>query len=124
MTWRPGPRKRPGFFKFHDNGAMRMTRLRPSMLLCLALLAGIVASGPVQASKRDRLHDQGSERTMADRAISLDEAVARAERRYDARAVRAEEKRNGDRIEYRIRLLGADGRVFEVRIDAETGQEN
>jgi uncharacterized membrane protein YkoI len=94
------------------------------MLLCLALLAGIVASGPVQASKRDRLHDQGSERTMADRAISLDEAVARAERRYDARAVRAEEKRNGDRIEYRIRLLGADGRVFEVRIDAETGQEN
>jgi len=60
---------------------------------------------------------------MADRAVSLDEAVAQAERRYDARAVRAEEKRDGDRIEYRIRLLGADGRVFEVRIDGQTGEE-
>ena len=93
------------------------------MFLCLALLAGIVASGPIQASERDRHRDQGGERAMEDRAISLDEAVARAERRYNARAVRAEEKRHGDRIEYRIRLLGADGRVFEVRIDAESGRE-
>ena len=60
----------------------------------------------------------------AEPAISLDEAVARAERRYKARAVRAEEKRHGDRVEYRIRLLGDDGRVFEVRIDAATGREN
>jgi uncharacterized membrane protein YkoI len=61
---------------------------------------------------------------MAERSISLDEAVAQAERRYKARAVRAEEKRHGERIEYRIRLLGDDGRVFEVRIDAATGREN
>ena len=45
-------------------------------------------------------------------------------RRYKARAVRAEEKRHGDRVEYRIRLLGDDGRVFEVRIDAATGRES
>ena len=119
----PGPRKRPGFFKFHYNGPMQMTRLRLPMLLCLALLAGIFASGPVQASKYDQHREQGGERTMADRAISLDEAVAQAERRYDARAVRAEEKRHGDQIEYRIRLLGADGRVFEIRVDAESGRE-
>jgi len=93
-------------------------------MLCLALLAGAAAPGQVQASDRGRDHDRGEARVMTDRAISLDEAVARAEHRYDARAVRAEEKRNGDRIEYRIRLLGADGRVFEVRMDAETGQEN
>jgi uncharacterized membrane protein YkoI len=102
---------------------MQMTRLRLPMFLSLALLAGIVASGPIQASERDRHRDRGGELAMADHAISLDEAVAQAERRYDARAVRAEQKRHGDRIEYRIRLLGADGRVFEVRIDAESGQE-
>jgi len=102
---------------------MQMTRLRLPMFLCLALLAGIVASGPIQASERDRHRDQGGERAMADRAISLDEAVARAERRHDARAVRAEEKRRDNRIVYRIRLLGSDGRVFEVTVDAETGQE-
>jgi uncharacterized membrane protein YkoI len=61
---------------------------------------------------------------MAERSVSLDEAVAQAERRYKARAVRAEEKRHGERIEYRIRLLGDDGRVFEVRIDAATGRES
>ncbi len=119
-----GPRKRPGFFEFHYNGVMQMIRMRLLAILCLALTAGAAAPGQVQASERDRLHDRGGERTMADRGISLDEAVARAERRYHARAVRAEEKRNGDRIEYRIRLLGADGRVFEVRIDAESGQDN
>ncbi|MGH8242787.1 MAG: PepSY domain-containing protein, partial [Steroidobacteraceae bacterium] len=69
-------------------------------------------------SDRDR-----DERALAERAISLDEAVARAERRYQARAVKAEEKRHGDRIEYRIRLLGEDGRVFEVRVDAASGRE-
>jgi uncharacterized membrane protein YkoI len=119
-----GPRKRPGLFEFHYNGVMQMTGIKLLAILCLALTAGAAVPGQVQASERDRHHNQGGERTMVDRAISLDEAVAQAERRYDARAVRAEEKRNGDRIEYRIRLLGADGRVFEVRIDAESGQEN
>ncbi len=100
------------------------TRTTLLPLLCLALMAGFAASGQALASNRDHdQRDRGGERAMADRAISLDEAVARAERRYDARVVRAEEKRHGDRIEYRIRLLGADGRVFEVRIDAESGRE-
>ncbi len=93
------------------------------MMLCLALACtGIQADA--LASDRNRGHDRGGEKALADRAISLDEAVARAERRYKARAVRAEEKRHGDRIEYRIRLLGADGRVFEVRVDAASGRED
>lgn len=101
------------------------TRTTLLPILCLALAAGFAVSGQALASNRDhdRYSDRGGERALADRAISLDEAVARAERRYNARVVRAEEKRHGDRIEYRIRLLGADGRVFEVRIDAESGQE-
>lgn len=94
-------------------------------LLCLMLAAGASAAPDAQASDRDRGRDRGrSESSYAERALSLDEAVARAERRYKARAVRAEEKRHGDRIEYRIRLLADDGRVFEVRIDAESGAEN
>ena len=101
------------------------TRTTLLPILCLALAAGLAAPAPTQASNRghDRYRERGNEQAMADRAISLDEAVARAERRHDARVVRAEEKRHGDRIEYRIRLLGADGRVFEVRIDAESGKE-
>jgi uncharacterized membrane protein YkoI len=122
-----GPRKRPGFFKFHYNGVVPVNTVTKLLaVLCLALAAGTAVSGLAQASNRehDRYHDRGGDRAMGDRAISLDEAVARAERRYDARVVRAEERRHGDRIENRIRLLGADGRVFEVRIDAESGRED
>jgi uncharacterized membrane protein YkoI len=89
----------------------------------LCFLAAGVAWLPCDAHAADRGR-RGAERVNAEAAISLDEAVARAERRYKARAVRAEEKRHGDRIEYRIRLLGDDGRVFEVRIDAATGRED
>lgn len=101
-----------------------MTRTMPFAMLILALAAGAVTSADALASDRNRGHERGESAAYADRAISLDEAVAQAERRYKARAVRAEEKRSGDRIEYRIRLLGEDGRVFEVRIDAESGRED
>jgi uncharacterized membrane protein YkoI len=99
------------------------TNRRLSLLAILVSLAtaGLAVSGPAAA---DGPRGRGGERTMAERSLSLDEAVAQAERRYKARAVRAEEKRHGERIEYRIRLLGDDGRVFEVRIDAATGREN
>ena len=89
--------------------------------LCVLLLAGAAwPAGDAHAANSGR---RGAERSLAEPALSLDEAVARAERRYKARAVRAEEQRHGDRVEYRIRLLADDGRVFEVRVDAATGRE-
>ena len=44
-----------------------------------------------------------------------------AQARYNARVVRAETTREGDRVFYRLRLLSADGRVFSVLVDAQTG---
>jgi uncharacterized membrane protein YkoI len=97
-------------------------RKLPLAALLLAAAAAVLAAPGALAAHGGR--DRGGERAMAERAISLDEAVARAERRYKARAVRAEEKRHGERVEYRIRLLADDGRVFEVRVDAATGRED
>lgn len=96
---------------------MSLIRIASAAMLCLMLAA---AGQPALAQPHGR---DGRARATAERALSLDQAVAQAERRYKARAVRAEEKRQGERIEYRIRLLGEDGRVFEVRIDAATGRE-
>ena len=110
--------------RFHYNDGMVMSSRLPLTMLCLALAAGMANTNEAWASDRHRGNDRGDERAFADRGISLDEAVAQAERRYKARAVRAEEKRKGDRIEYRIRLLGEDGRVFEVRVDAGSGRED
>ena len=102
---------------------MAMNRRLPLAALCLLLAAGAGFAPGAPASNGHRGRG-GGERIFDDRAISLDEAVAQAERRYRARAVRAEEKRHGNRVEYRIRLLAEDGRVFEVRIDAGSGREN
>lgn len=87
-------------------------------VLCAVPLAGIAGLPLARASDHG-----GADRVLADSAVTLDEAVARAERRHDARAVRAEETRRDGRIVYRIRLLGSDGRVFEVTVDADTGAE-
>lgn len=54
--------------------------------------------------------------------LTLDEAVAKVEKQFGARAVRAEESRDDGRVVYRIRLLSDDGRVFDVTVDAATGQ--
>jgi uncharacterized membrane protein YkoI len=100
---------------------MPLKRIATTAALCLLIASSALTAAAAHAEGR---HGRdGGERALAERAVSLDEAVAQAERRYKARAVRAEEKRHGDRIEYRIRLLGEDGRVFEIRIDAATGRE-
>jgi uncharacterized membrane protein YkoI len=55
--------------------------------------------------------------------ISMDQAVNMAESRYRAKAVKAETVRSGDRVVYMIRLL-SQGRVWTVRVDAQSGQMN
>jgi len=101
-----------------------MVIYRASTVLTLFLTLAAAVPAAAHARDSDRHRNRGDERVHVEPAITLDEAVAQAERRYKARAVRAEEKRHGDRIEYRIRLLADDGRVFEVRIDAASGREN
>lgn len=54
--------------------------------------------------------------------MSMDEAVRMVESRYRARAVKADPVDNGGRRVYEIRLLNAEGKVWKVRVDAETGQ--
>jgi len=53
--------------------------------------------------------------------ISLSQATAMALGRYQGRVVRAETVTMGDRVVHEIRILGNDGRVRTVRIDAQTG---
>jgi uncharacterized membrane protein YkoI len=54
--------------------------------------------------------------------LSLDEAIDRAQKRYRARVVRAEQVEQGGRVVYVLRLLSDDdGRVFTVRVDARSG---
>jgi uncharacterized membrane protein YkoI len=62
-----------------------------------------------------------SSRPLASGGISMDEAVDMAQRRYNARVVRAEASEVDGRRVYVLRLLSADGRVWVVRVDAQSG---
>jgi hypothetical protein len=53
--------------------------------------------------------------------ISLAQATAMATSRYQGRVVRAETVQRGDRVVHEIRILGDDGRVRTVRVDAQSG---
>lgn len=60
---------------------------------------------------------------LAADGVSLDAAVAAAQGRHRARVVKAEVIERDGRTVYSLRLLGADGRVWTIRIDAATGAE-
>lgn len=55
--------------------------------------------------------------------VSLDAAVAAAQERHKARVVKTEVIESEGRTVYSLRLLGGDGRVWTIRIDASTGLE-
>ena len=63
---------------------------------------------PVEAVQRD--------------GISLDQAVSRAEAQYHARVVRTEVVDEDGRKVYVLKLLSENGRVFTVRVDANSGR--
>jgi len=54
-------------------------------------------------------------------SLSLAQATQMAQSRYRGRVVRAETVQQGGRVIHEIRILGDDGRVRTVRVDAETG---
>ena len=55
--------------------------------------------------------------------ISMNDAVAMVQQRFNATAVKTDTVRDGDHVLYRIRLVSADhSRVWTVTVDAQTGQ--
>ncbi len=57
-------------------------------------------------------------------ALTMDRAVALAEQHYRARVVRAAVSDAGGHKVYVLKLLSEQGRVWTVRVDAETGAMN
>jgi len=53
--------------------------------------------------------------------MSLDEAVQMVQQRFNARVVRAETRSDNGRTVYHLRLLSSDGKVWTVRVDAQSG---
>jgi uncharacterized membrane protein YkoI len=56
------------------------------------------------------------------RYTSLDQAVSEARARYDGRVLSAETEQRGGRESHNIRVPTPDGRVKNLRMDANTGR--
>lgn len=104
---------------FHYNPAM--SRYLPASLAVLLLATAAAGAAAGTSGGGESMRQTPPARALAE-GLTLDEAVARVEKQYEARVVRAEEDRDDGRRVYRIRLLSADGRVFEVTVDAATGK--
>ena len=104
-----------------------MSKLRQVLLpLTLTAAAGFAPLAmahalPGQVVPGTPLREAPVQDVMFRDGISLDEAVARAERQYRARVVRTDVQDEDGRKIYVLKLLSEDGRVFTVRIDAATG---
>lgn len=111
-------------------------RARRAALLAAGMAVGalLVVGGSAQARPRSLPFDQAEPvaepLTPAQRdqlfptqrgGVSLAQATSMAQSRYQGRVVRAETTQMGDRTVHEIRILGDDGRVRTVRIDAQTG---
>jgi uncharacterized membrane protein YkoI len=71
---------------------------------------------PVAAVERD-----ATTAYAAQGSVSLAQATQMAQSRYPGQVARAETVSRGGRQIHVIRILGTDGRVRTVRIDAQTG---
>jgi uncharacterized membrane protein YkoI len=101
--------------------------MRTGRHLVFAMIS-LLAAGVPLATDAQQLIDPRSrsrhERRIEPSGVSLDQAVEMAQRRFRAKAVRAETVSSGDRRVHQIRLLSAEGKVWTVRVDAESGAMN
>jgi uncharacterized membrane protein YkoI len=89
----------------------------------LFALAAQASGRPVPELAASALCEPALTARVAQRgSVSLEQAIAMAQSRYRGRVVRAETTTRGGRVQHEIRILGEDGRVRNVRIDAQSGQ--
>ena len=107
--------------------ALAMQKIRQGLVPAALILVGFAPftqahsmPGPVVASGNVEERSIVIEAPLD--AISLDEAVRRAESQFRARVVRTDIQDEDGRKVYVLKLLSEDGRVITVRIDAATGR--
>jgi Peptidase propeptide and YPEB domain len=111
--------------KGHDIARAKLPAFVAGLGLAAFALSGVmpVAARPVPAPEAASFGDDAPAAWPAQRrsGVSLEQAVQIALRQHQGRVVRAETiSRNGRRV-HEIRILGDDGRVLTVRIDAQSG---
>ncbi len=93
-----------------------------SLSLIVVLTVGtVLALGPPAWSDKEEDEDGDIAALAKDSKVSIDQAIKTASQKVPGTVVEAElEKKHGKTI-WEVEVLGADGKVTEVHIDAATG---
>jgi uncharacterized membrane protein YkoI len=111
------------FPKLSDRIVARRTALLGVALLGAAgpALAQVVPAPAAGPDANDEPTAIATQQINPRGGISLAQATAIAQGRYQGRVVRAAQFMQGDRVVYEIRILGNDGTVRTVLVDGQTG---
>jgi uncharacterized membrane protein YkoI len=91
------------------------------LLPLAALLPALVAALPA-AARSSRDHERARAALESGEIRPLSALLADVEARYDGRVIETELERDGGRWIYEFTLLPPTGRVFELAVDAATGE--
>lgn len=89
-----------------------------------ALLVGIslIATGPAWSDKKGKHEEEGNIADLAKEAkITVDQAIKTATEKVQGTVVEVELEKKHDKTIWEVEIVGADGKVSEVHIDAATG---
>ncbi|MGO9802606.1 MAG: PepSY domain-containing protein [Steroidobacteraceae bacterium] len=95
--------------------------LRLLRLTVVLLAVGLGAAHAVSAEPPAAPPPAAARLALAAAPLTMDEAVKLAEQRFHARVVKAEAQKGNGRVVYVLRLLNEAGRVWTVRVDAQSG---
>ncbi len=90
----------------------------------LALLVGIIliATGPAWSDKKGKQEEEGNVADLAKEAkVTVDQAIKTATEKVQGTVVEAELEKKHDKTIWEVEIVGADGKVSEVHIDAAMG---
>jgi uncharacterized membrane protein YkoI len=92
-----------------------------TVLVMTALVLCLAPYGAARAQWSDVTQSAPPLLRVAERGLTLDQAVALVERQFHARVVRADARSEGGHTVYVLRLLNDSGRVWTVHVDADSG---
>lgn len=100
-----------------------MKRLEIGIIVFAALIgASLIATGPAWSDKKGKHEEEGNVAEMAKEAkVTVDQAIKTATEKVQGTVVEVELEKKHDKTIWEVEIVGADGKVSEVHIDAATG---
>jgi uncharacterized membrane protein YkoI len=100
-----------------------MNRFGIGMAAVVIVGASLVFSTPAWSDKKGKHEeDEGNVAEMAKEAkVSVDQAIKTATEKVQGTVVEAELEKKHDKTIWEVEVVGADGKVSEIHIDAATG---